>query len=193
MHLLRSASELSPEERTFYHDVEQSAAAQFKRYLRANEVYENYSSILVLITKLRQAANHPHLVTKFNGYMSITDQDSQADSITLPKQIESRLEPLKETLMAGASCSICLDLVDVKTAVVTLCTHVYCSDCITQWRDASESAHCPECRQSLTQDPMTPVTAVTAVIAKRLEIESSSAVDKPVAAKTTAEQLEWIR
>lgn len=98
------------------------------------QVYNNYTSILVMLTRLRQAANHPHLVTKHNGYALLDDADAKAtdgekDVILpsaaiflasrrqialfvallpgseLPKKIADRLEPLRETF-AGVSPSI---------------------------------------------------------------------------------------
>lgn len=35
---------------------------QFNKYLRANAIGKNYSNILVLLLRLRQAACHPHLI-----------------------------------------------------------------------------------------------------------------------------------
>lgn len=58
-----------------------------RRFLQSNEVYSNYTNILVMLTRLRQAANHPHLVTKHNGYSSTEDpEDTSApgDCIRIP-------------------------------------------------------------------------------------------------------------
>jgi hypothetical protein len=58
--------------------------------------------------------------------------------------------------------------VDPAAAVVTLCSHMYCRECITQWMEATANAKCPECREPVADDPLTPVGAVAAAIAKQV-------------------------
>jgi SNF2 family DNA or RNA helicase len=55
----------SEEEREFYEALETRTQIQFNKYLRANTVGKNYSNVLVLLLRLRQACCHPHLITDF--------------------------------------------------------------------------------------------------------------------------------
>lgn len=52
----------SSEEEAFYSALRGKTIIQFNKYLRANTIGKNYSNILVLLLRLRQAACHPHLI-----------------------------------------------------------------------------------------------------------------------------------
>ncbi|KAI8926567.1 P-loop containing nucleoside triphosphate hydrolase protein [Entophlyctis helioformis] len=54
--------DLSPEEREFYSAIETFASNEFNKYMKEGSVMKNYSNVLVLLLRLRQAATHPHLV-----------------------------------------------------------------------------------------------------------------------------------
>ena len=53
------------EEQIYYNSLESQTKIQFNKYLRANTVGKNYSNVLVLLLRLRQACCHPHLITDF--------------------------------------------------------------------------------------------------------------------------------
>ena len=53
----------SEEEQKFYSALESKTQIQFNKYLRAGTVGKNYSNVLVLLLRLRQACCHPHLIT----------------------------------------------------------------------------------------------------------------------------------
>lgn len=52
----------SPDEQAFYQSLQDKSVLLFNKYLRANTVGRNYSNILVLLLRLRQACCHPHLI-----------------------------------------------------------------------------------------------------------------------------------
>lgn len=52
----------SPDELAFYQALQDKSVLVFNKYLRANTVGRNYSNILVLLLRLRQACCHPHLI-----------------------------------------------------------------------------------------------------------------------------------
>jgi SNF2 family DNA or RNA helicase len=52
----------SPDEQAFYQSLQDKSVLAFNKYLRANTVGRNYSNILVLLLRLRQACCHPHLI-----------------------------------------------------------------------------------------------------------------------------------
>lgn len=53
------------DQEAFYSALESRTKIQFNKYLRANTVGKNYSNILVLLLRLRQACCHPHLIHDF--------------------------------------------------------------------------------------------------------------------------------
>ena len=55
----------SEDEKDFYNALETKTKIQFNRYLKADTVGKNYSNILVLLLRLRQACCHPHLIQDF--------------------------------------------------------------------------------------------------------------------------------
>ena len=55
----------SKDEQEFYDALESKTQIQFNKYLRANTVGKNYSNVLVLLLRLRQACCHPHLIMDF--------------------------------------------------------------------------------------------------------------------------------
>jgi SNF2 family DNA or RNA helicase len=53
------------DQKAFYSALETKTQLQFNRYMKANTVGKNYSNILVLLLRLRQACCHPHLIHDF--------------------------------------------------------------------------------------------------------------------------------
>jgi SNF2 family DNA or RNA helicase len=53
------------DQQAFYSALESKTKIQFNRYMKANTVGKNYSNILVLLLRLRQACCHPHLIHDF--------------------------------------------------------------------------------------------------------------------------------
>jgi len=54
--------EFTTEERDFYEALERREQTKFNKFLRAGTVMKNYSNVLAMLMRLRQAANHPHLI-----------------------------------------------------------------------------------------------------------------------------------
>lgn len=54
--------EFTKEERDFYNAVEKKEQTKFNKYLKTGSVMKNYSNVLAMLLRLRQAANHPHLM-----------------------------------------------------------------------------------------------------------------------------------
>ena len=50
------------EQQAFYTSLEQKTQLQFNRYLKAGQIGKHYSQILVLLLRMRQACDHPHLI-----------------------------------------------------------------------------------------------------------------------------------
>ncbi|XP_073061440.1 helicase-like transcription factor CHR28 [Primulina eburnea] len=118
--------DFSQEERDFYSRLEAESRAQFAEYAAAGTVKQNYVNILLMLLRLRQACDHPLLVRGFDSKSKMNASIEVAKKLPREKQI-FLLNCLEASL---AICGICNDPPD--GAVVTVCGHVYCDQCICQ-------------------------------------------------------------
>jgi len=142
----------SPDELSFYKDLEARSQVQFNKYLRAGTVGKNYSNILVLLLRLRQACCHPHLM---DFETSGATEMSEDQMVALAKELESVvIERIRN--IAAFECPICYDAVDDPTILIP-CGHDTCSECFASLTDSSAqndiragqdvgAAKCPVCR-----------------------------------------------
>lgn len=144
-------AELSPDERDFYRQLEVKAQVQFNKYLREGSVGKNYSHILVLLLRLRQACCHPHLNLDVTDTASVT-----------PEQVLDLVKKLEPSIVArikaaeAFECPICYDAV-TSPAFFIPCGHDSCNQCLSRISDTAQSmnlqegnesdkAKCPVCR-----------------------------------------------
>ncbi|UKZ95079.1 uncharacterized protein TrAFT101_009929 [Trichoderma asperellum] len=144
-------AELSKDERDFYNQLEKKSQVQFSKYLRDGSVGKNYSSILVLLLRLRQACCHPHL----NLDVDDTAPISSEDMLELVKSLDANIVArIKES--DAFECPICYDAVQSPMFYIP-CGHDSCQQCLTQLVDSaaaanlqegneSDKAKCPVCR-----------------------------------------------
>ncbi|KAG2592163.1 hypothetical protein PVAP13_5NG529200 [Panicum virgatum] len=136
--------DFTSEERNFYNTLEVESREQFKEYAAAGTVKQNYVNILLMLLRLRQACDHPHLV---RGYESTSNWKS---SLEMAKKLP--MERQQELLICLQSCSaICALCNDApEDAVVTICGHVFCNQCILEQLTGDDSL-CPvsNCRVRL--------------------------------------------
>ena len=52
------------DEREFYESISAKVEATLETYRRAGDMAKNYTSVLILLLRLRQACNHPALISK---------------------------------------------------------------------------------------------------------------------------------
>ncbi|KAF5705550.1 DNA repair protein [Fusarium globosum] len=146
-------AELSPEERDFYSQLEKHARVQFSKYLREGTVSKNYSNILVLLLRLRQACCHPHLNLDVDevASSSISDEDKKQLVKELDQAIVDRIKEVE-----AFECPICYDAVQCPSFFIP-CGHDSCSECLVkivesasavnlQEGNESSRAKCPVCR-----------------------------------------------
>ncbi|AEE28683.1 SNF2 domain-containing protein / helicase domain-containing protein / zinc finger protein-like protein [Arabidopsis thaliana] len=114
--------DFTKEERDFYSKLECDSRDQFKEYAEAGTVKQNYVNILLMLLRLRQACGHPLLVSSLSW-------SSSAEMVKkLPyEKLTFLLHRLEASL---AICGICN--VAPKDAVVSLCGHVFCNQCICE-------------------------------------------------------------
>ena len=143
----------SNDEWNFYKELETTSQVTFSRYLRAGTVGKNYSHVLVLLLRLRQACCHPHLNM---------DVEYAGNDVS-PENMEDFVKRLDDAVVArlkaaeGFDCPICFDAVADPT-IFFPCGHDTCGECFTSLtesaiqaflRDGQEghaAPKCPECR-----------------------------------------------
>ncbi|KAG6263850.1 hypothetical protein E4U48_006496 [Claviceps purpurea] len=147
-------AELSTDERDFYKQLEEKAQVLFSKYLREGSIGKNYSNILVLLLRLRQACCHPHLnldVDDASGAVVGSDEDVEQPVRDLDKVIVERIRTLD-----NFECPICYDVVQSPLFFIP-CGHDSCKDCLIRISDTamsqniqegheSNTAKCPVCR-----------------------------------------------
>lgn len=149
------------DERAFYTNLETGARNTFNKYLRAGTVGKNYSNVLVLLLRLRQACCHPHLNldVEYVGNNEVTEESMKLLAQSLQTDVVARLKAANEE---GFNCPICLDAV-IDPTIVLPCGHNSCNECFStlvaaaaenNLRDGNEGNNlkCPECKQ-LFYDP----------------------------------------
>lgn len=152
----------SEDEEAFYRALETQTQLQFNKYLRAGTVGRNYSNVLVLLLRLRQACCHPHLI-KDHGLSSGVPDVSVTDMIALAKQLTTdvvaRIKDQGALNDQGAlECPVCIDMAENATIFIP-CGHSTCSECFARISDPSQAIvggdaaegrnvdiKCPNCR-----------------------------------------------
>ncbi|MCJ1379137.1 hypothetical protein MMC17_002237 [Xylographa soralifera] len=145
----------SPDEDSFYKNLQTQSRFQFNKYLRAGTVGRNYSNVLVLLLRLRQACCHPHLIKDIGIASGVAGDVSEKEMISLAKELAADVvNRIKE---AGAiECPICMDSAENAT-IFTPCGHSTCSECFTRIQDPTQAMaddeggegrviKCPNCR-----------------------------------------------
>lgn len=143
----------SEDELELYSSLEARTQLQFNRYLEAGTVGRNYSNILVLLLRLRQACCHPHLITDFSVKLNAnTDElDLIANAKEFDQEVVIRLKSNNDDL----ECPICMDAVE-NPIIFFPCGHSTCAECfsrisdpslaVRQGHDGAVEVKCPNCR-----------------------------------------------
>ncbi|WCJ26979.1 SNF2 domain-containing protein / helicase domain-containing protein / zinc finger protein-related [Euphorbia peplus] len=118
--------DFTDEERDFYTRLEADSRDQFREYAAAGTVKQNYVNILLMLLRLRQACDHPLLVK------GIGSNALGKSSIEIAKKLarEKQMDLLNCLEASLALCGICND--SPEDAVVSLCGHVFCNQCISE-------------------------------------------------------------
>ncbi|KAI8340055.1 SNF2 family N-terminal domain-containing protein [Chlamydoabsidia padenii] len=142
------------EERQFYNYVDTRIQARFDQYVQSNTVMQNYSSVLVLLLRLRQACLHPSL-THIEKPVLKNDEDQQLESAeSLDRKVVERLVNAKDELQT-AECPICMDTAD-DARIIAGCGHILCRECLSAYISSGGNyggpKTCPQCRGILQMD-----------------------------------------
>lgn len=151
----------SEDERQLYDALEARTQIQFNKYLQAGSVGRNYSNVLVLLLRLRQACCHPHLITDFS--VNVNANTGEIDLIANAKQF-SREVVLRLKDNENLECPVCIDAVD-NPIIFFPCGHSTCAECfarisdpalaVRQGNDGSVEVKCPNCRAKLDPKKVT--------------------------------------
>ena len=145
-------AELSHDELDFYKQLEEKSRVVFNKYLREGSVSKNYTAILVLLLRLRQACCHPHLNLDLEDAVTQTNDEM----LELVKTMEESIIRRIKSADGCFECPICMDAVPSPSFFVP-CGHDSCSQCLTRLADSaaitnlqagteSDQARCPVCR-----------------------------------------------
>ena len=138
--------------------------AQFGSYVEAGTLLNNYAHVLDLLTRLRQAINHPYLViySKREAAQAEAGSASQASGGA-----------------QGAICGLCYE--DGEDVVLTGCGHPFCRACMREYIDALAAdavSSCPTCEQPLSVDlHAASITSLAASAAYTVGGAASNAAD----------------
>jgi len=166
----------SEDEQTFYQALETQTQLKFSRYLKQGTVGRNYSNVLVLLLRLRQACCHPHLIKDFGISAGGAGDVSVEDMITLAGSLS--IDVVNRIKEAGAiECPICMDLAENAT-IFTPCGHSTCSECFTRIQEPTHDGEggeggnikCPNCRGKVDPKKVTDYNSF-----KRVHVDDSSA------------------
>lgn len=148
-------------ERAFYTALETQSQLTFNKYLRRGQVGQQYSAILVLLLRLRQACCHPHLIKDFGVAAAADLQEDQM--LEFAKQLEPAVVARIKETGGNFECPVCYD-VTPNPAIFIPCGHDTCSECFTRIADPANAiqngdenagARCPTCRGSIDPKRLT--------------------------------------
>ena len=130
---------LDEKEKDFYESLYKQVQVKFDAYVRRGTLLHNYAHIFELLSRLRQAVNHPFIVLHGN----------QPDKVTQAAA--------SYTAKAGTSslCGICHEEVAADEVVSGGCGHEFHRTCMLQYVQAlppGAKLKCPTCHQKMTID-----------------------------------------
>ncbi|KAH0943331.1 hypothetical protein HID58_002968 [Brassica napus] len=128
--------EFSVEELSFYKKLEAESRSRFKAYAAAGTLNQNYTNILLMLLRLRQACDHPQLVHRSTSDPYGKEYEEAVQRLSK----EARINLLSRLESSSAICNICND--PPEHPVVTLCGHVFCYQCISEHISGDENI-CP--------------------------------------------------
>ncbi len=120
--LLVTVSEitLDDSERDFYECIYMRTQSQFDTYVKKGTTLNNYAHIFELLSRLRQALDHPYLVI----------HGPSADEIAVAAATSKGNSDV---------CSLCqLDILSTKDCAVAGCRHVFHKECILDYVDENK-------------------------------------------------------
>ncbi|KAI3828041.1 hypothetical protein L1987_02135 [Smallanthus sonchifolius] len=116
-------------EQDYYTSLYSESQAQFNTYIEEGTLMNNYAHIFDLLTRLRQAVDHPYLVVYSKSAVARRSENKSSDE---------------------QFCGICHDVAE--DPVVTSCEHLFCKSCLIGFSASYGEPACPSCSKPLTVD-----------------------------------------
>lgn len=178
----------SNDEMEFYRALETRTQLQFNKYLKAGTVGRNYSNVLVLLLRLRQACCHPHLIKDFgmsSGGVDVSLKDMLALAKQLAPEVVARIkEQGAANEQSALECPVCMDMAENATIFIP-CGHSTCSECFARISDPAQAIaggdgdegqgpniKCPNCRGKIV-----PTKVIDHNVFKRIYIPEAGGPD----------------
>ncbi|OOG00516.1 hypothetical protein ASPCADRAFT_502814 [Aspergillus carbonarius ITEM 5010] len=168
----------SEEEQEFYNALEDRSQLEVNKYLERGAPGRDYSNILVLLLRLRQACCHPHLIKEFSTDITAEDTDLIVNAKAFSADVVTRIKNNEDY-----ECPICIDAVE-NPVIFFPCGHGTCAECFSRISDpetavrngqeASE-AKCPNCRAKIDPKKITDYRSFAKVHFPDVSDETSSA------------------
>lgn len=158
------------DEESYYRQLETGAAMQMNKYLRANSVSKNYSNILTLLLRLRQACCHPALIERSEQRKSDAAKKERTTGAGL-KLVRKLPDRVVQRVISEESftCPICMDAIDqVEMVLLYPCGHGLCNECSSDFfmnngGGGDGNTRCPTCRESVDEKEAIDYTIFTMV------------------------------
>jgi len=145
LHIKVIKLELDEEERDFYDCIYQQSRSRFDTYVDRGTLLHNYAHIFDLLSRLRQAVDHPYLVIHGSRSTDTAKSDGRGNA---PKAIPTRSRGLADV------CGICREDIKPKECVGSACRHTFHRKCMHKYTQEKLKGDgfltCPVCYDSLT-------------------------------------------
>ncbi|PBP16082.1 SWI/SNF family DNA-dependent ATPase Ris1 [Diplocarpon rosae] len=144
-------------EQEFYTALETKTQLVFNKYMKAGTVGKNYSNVLVLLLRLRQACCHPHLIQDFEQPPAIASDVPLEVMLDLARDLAPEVVARILETNGNFECPVCYDA-SLNPIIITPCGHDTCSECLARLSDqavrhnganaieAARDSRCPFCR-----------------------------------------------
>jgi DNA repair protein RAD16 len=119
-------------ERDYYNALYTQTEVRFGAYAAAGTLLQNYAHLFELLTRLRQAVNHPFLIEYGNTAVAA----AAAAAAALPPPMTSSSSASSSAAAGGGApalqdvCGICWEAVE--DPVITRCRHIFCRTCLRE-------------------------------------------------------------
>lgn len=139
-HVIEEKVEMDEKEKEFYNSLENSSMKTADKLLRSQN--KAYSSILTLLLRMRQAADHQYLVRLGDDGDRVSKLDRFKKGFEAvkdyPPAVINRIENEREN---GFTCLHCMEeLAEGQTLLLSKCGHPLCYDCHTEYFEQHSEA-----------------------------------------------------
>ena len=139
-HIIEEKVEMEEKEKEFYSSLEHSSKKTADKLLRSQN--KTYSSILTLLLRMRQAADHEYLVRLGDDGDRVSKLDrfkKGFDAVKdYPNNVIRRIEDEREN---GFTCLHCMEeLAEGQVLLLSKCGHPLCYDCHTEYFEQHSEA-----------------------------------------------------